>query len=253
MSKSILLEACVESAEAAREAEAAGADRIELCSNLAEGGLSPTPALIRACKKAVTIPVHVLIRPRSGDFLYSATEFAQKKEELLDAVAAGADGLVWGCLDQQGRIDLDKCRELKELSQGKTVTFHRAFDMSRNLFEALDDLISLKIQRVLTSGGQSAAPLGAKTLADLTKRAAQQLIILAGGGIGADNAANLIQIASLQEIHVSAMSKKPSEMQYQNPNLFLGKGSSSEYENPQGNGDKIRAIRRVLDSIELLT
>ena len=188
---SYLLEVCADSVRSAVEAQAGGADRIELCSGLVIGGLSPSVAMFEQVKKNVDIPVRVLLRPRFGDFCYDGYEFETLKEEVCLFREAGADGVVIGILKPDGRLDTDRMKELVECAKSESksgkrpcaVTFHRAFDVCRNPYEALRQCIELGIDTILTSGQKDSAWNGRELLKELVREAAGEIEILAGAGI----------------------------------------------------------------------
>jgi copper homeostasis protein len=165
--KKILLEISVEAVEAAAAAERGGADRIELCSDLSVGGLTPQTALLRAVRQKIQIPIFVMIRPRAGDFVYSPAESAQMKESIAEAKGSGADGLVFGILKPNGTVDIDHTRELVELARPLPVTFHRAFDSCADFSQALEDVSRSGACRILTSGGAASALEGIDNIAML--------------------------------------------------------------------------------------
>jgi copper homeostasis protein len=198
------IEACVESLEAALAATAGGADRIELCTNLAAGGTSPDAATLAACLSRLTIPVFVMVRPRAGDFHYSAAERAGMVEEIWQVKAAGAQGIVTGALRPDATVDETLTRELIAAARPLPVTFHRAFDSCDDAEEALETLIVLGVTRVLTSGGAATAPEGAATIAKLVRRAAGRIGVMAGGGIAGHNVAALLHTTGVREVHLSA-------------------------------------------------
>lgn len=151
------LEICIDSVDSAR---IAAEDRIELCANLFEGGTTPPASIIEECRKVQGIELMVMVRPRGGDFLYSDTEFQLMKKDIENIKALGADGVVFGLLDKEGNIDISRTKELVDIARPMQVTFHRAFDMSRDIFQALEDVIETGCDRILTSGGEQTAPLG---------------------------------------------------------------------------------------------
>jgi copper homeostasis protein len=199
--KKILLEISVESVEAAAAAERGGADRIELCSELSVGGLTPDLALIRAVREQIQIPIFVMIRPRAGDFVYSPAEFTQMKERITAAKQAGASGLVFGILKPNHIIDIARTRELVELAQPLPVTFHRAFDACPNLSQALEDVVRCGASRILTSGGAASAPEGAAKIKALVAAAGQRITIVPGAGISAGNILQLAAGTRAREFH----------------------------------------------------
>lgn len=218
MKKKFILEISVESLEAAAAAERGGADRIELCSDLSLGGLTPVPGLLHAVRQQIKIPIFVMIRPRAGDFLYSSAEFAQMKKSIRAARESGAGGLVLGILKANHTVDVKRSGELIEFAEELPVTFHRAFDECRDLSQALEDVVSSGASRILTSGGAASAPEGAGKLRELVGAidelakarkhgmAARQLTIIPGAGIHAGNILQLAVETGAQEVHSSLSS-----------------------------------------------
>ena len=198
MKKKILLEISVESAEPAAAAERGGTDRIELCCNLSDGGLTPDLAVIRAVRQQIQIPIFVMIRPRPRDFFYSPAEFAQMKNSIAAAKDAGADGLVFGILKPNRTVDVDRTRELVELAQPLPVAFHRAFDACPDLTQALENVVRSGAARILTSGGAASAFEGIDNIAMLVAAAGQRVTIVPGAGI---NARNILQLATATRAH----------------------------------------------------
>ena len=200
----MLVEICCDGLEAARVAVGAGADRIELCSNLACGGLTPPHDVL---DEAVTlgVPVNVLIRPREGDFVYSDSEIHHILFNIAYCGNVGVNGVVIGALTDDGRIDMDLCKDIVDLarSYGLSITFHRAIDRTADIMEALDDVLSLGVDRILTSGGAESAPEGRETIKKMVKRVGDKAIILAGAGITPENAKDLIKYTGVKEIHGS--------------------------------------------------
>jgi copper homeostasis protein len=200
---SLVIEGCVESLEAAQAAEQGGAHRIELCTNLAVGGTTPAIDLVAACVSRLKIPVFVMVRPRGGDFCYSAAEHAQMLNEIKRVKDAGGHGIVTGALRADASLDETQTRALIGAARPLPVTFHRAFDACDDVEEALEVLIALGAARVLTSGGAATAPEGAAKIAQLVRRAAGRIGILAGGGINGDNVAALVRTSGVREVHFS--------------------------------------------------
>jgi copper homeostasis protein len=206
--KKILLEIAVESLEAAAAAEG-GADRIELCRDLSVGGLTPDFALIRAVLQQIRIPIFVMIRPRAGDFVYSQDEFAQMKKSVAAAKDAGASGLVLGILTANRGVDIDRTRELVALAQALPVTFHRAFDESPDLPQALEDVVRSGASRILTSGGAASAPEGAANIAMLVAAAGERATIVPGAGVHPGNILQLATTTRALEFHSGLSSVLP--------------------------------------------
>ena len=209
MKKKTLLEISVEALEAAVAAERGGADRIELCSDLAVGGLTPQTALLRAVRQRIQIPIFAMIRPRAGDFVYSPAEFAQMKKSLAEARDAGASGLVFGILNPDHTVDIDRTRELVELARPLPVTFHRAFDECSDLSQALDNVERLGASRILTSGGAASALEGATNIAMLVAAAGERVTIVTAAGIHAGNILQLAKTTRAQEFHSGLSSVLP--------------------------------------------
>jgi len=220
--KEFLVEACVSSVASAIEAEKAGARRVELCDNLLEGGTTPSAASIQLAGKILSIDLNVIIRPRGGDFFYSDIEFEVMKSDILAAKELGADGVVIGVLNIDGRVDKKRTRELIELARPMNVTFHRAFDMTADPFGALRDLIELKVDRILTSGQKNTAMEGIRLISDLVKEAEDKVIIMPGCGITPENIARLATETGAREFHVFAVKKVKSPMRYRNQEAFMG-------------------------------
>src|SRR5262245_53038602 len=199
----MLIEAAVESVDAARAAVVGGAGRLELCADLAQDGLTPTLPLLRECLAAVTIPVFVLVRPRAGDFVYSGAEHRTMLEQIREAKAAGARGIVSGVLTNSLRVDENRTTELIAAARPLAFTFHRAFDACVDLSQALETLIRHGVDRVLTSGGARTAALGAARIGQLVIQAMGRIVILPGGGINPSNVADLVRETAARELHFS--------------------------------------------------
>jgi len=204
-----LLEICVETLEAAQAAERGGAHRLELCADLRHDGLTPPAELMRAVRQRVRIPVYAMIRPRAGDFVYSAEEFAAMREQTKTARALGMDGLALGILTAEGRVDITRTRRLVHQAAPLPVTFHRAFDRCGDLYAALEDVIAAGAAALLTSGGAPGAPQGAEMIARLAELAAGRIAIIAGAGINAANLPGLLARSRVREIHAGLSSVLP--------------------------------------------
>ena len=209
MKKSIVLEICVETLAAAVAAERGGADRIELCEGLREGGVTPCMELMRAVREQLKIPVFAMIRPRGGDFCYSDAEFEEMKSEINAAKAAGLNGTVLGILQRDGTVDVQRTTELVRFAEPLPVTFHRAFDDVPDMFSALENVITTGAMRVLTSAGEPSAEAGSKKLGELVKRANGRITIMAGGGIRPENLEGIAQATEAREFHSGLSSKLP--------------------------------------------
>ena len=198
----VLVEACVDSVASAVAAERGGANRVELCDALFDGGTTPSAGMIAACKDAVSIPVFVMIRPRGGGFVYSETERDVMRRDIAVARDLGVDGVVIGGLLPNGNVDLALVRMLVECAGALPVTFHRAFDLTPDLEASLDSLAEVGVRRVLTAGGASSAAEGASTLASLVKHAGSRIVVMAGGGVREENVQRLVSTSGVREVHV---------------------------------------------------
>ncbi len=216
------MEVCANSVRSALAAQEGGAIRVELCDNLPEGGTTPSYSTIALAKKMLSIKVYPIIRPRGGDFLYSDLEFNLMKEDIKICKSLNCDGVVIGILKADGSVDKERCAELIAEAKPMPVTFHRAFDMSNDMEKALEDIIELGCERILTSGGEASAIKGADMLARLIKQADGRIIIMPGAGVSAANIADIIKLTGAKEFHASARHAVKSEMQFRNPRLSMG-------------------------------
>jgi copper homeostasis protein len=230
MSELVILEICADSVESAVAAQYGGASRVELCSNLLEGGVTPSAGLISMVRRKLDIDLYVMIRPRGGDFCYSAEEFATMENDVHVAKQLGANGIVLGVLREDGNVDIARTRCLVEMARPLKTTFHRAFDMSRNLTQSLEDVIKAGTDRVLTSGGEQKAEDGICTIAQLVKAANQRISLMVGSGITRSNVRRVIDATGVREIHASMRVQTPSPMRHHNENISMGLGNGSEYQ-----------------------
>lgn len=235
------LEVCANSYQSALAAQNGGAKRVEFCDNLAEGGTTPSYGQIALAKKNLFIEVWPIIRPRGGDFLYSEIEFELMKEDIKMCKSLNCEGVVTGILKADGTIDKERCAELIELAKPMEVAFHRAFDMTNNMDQALEDLIALKIKRVLTSGGASSAILGAEKLAQLVKKATDRIIIMPGAGINENNIKSLINQTGATQFHASAKEFVQSKMKFRNTETKMG-SNDDEYRYELTSEIKVKAL-----------
>jgi copper homeostasis protein len=245
-----MIEICVDSVDSAVRAQNAGANRIELCSSLLEGGLTPPLSLVQMVCQSVKIPVHVMIRPRGGDFLYSDAEFQQMKMDIHHFLNTKVKGLVFGILCSDGAIDNDRCRELISISEPLQVTFHRAFDMTSDPFLALEEIIALGANTILTSGHRQIAEDGFELIQELVKRSGGRISIMAGGGVNASNV-QLLHEAGVRDFHFTARKKVDGGMKYRNESL-QSIGSQflySEYDSFVFDEDKVHGIIRHLGTL----
>ena len=231
MTKSkISVEIVADSAASARAAERGGADRIELCSALVEGGITPSSGLIEQVRAAVSIEVFVMIRPRGGDFHYDADEFDVMRADITLAKRLGADGVVFGLLDLHGNVEIERTRQLVALARPLGVTFHRAFDMTADPLRSLEDLCSAGVDRILTSGGEQAAPQGAARIAQLVQAARDRIVIMPGSGLKPENARSVVEQTGAQEIHAGLRTSIPSPVLYRNERISMGSAAGLEYQ-----------------------
>lgn len=239
----ILIEACIDSVASAINAEKGGASRVELCANLVEGGTTPSLGMFNCVKSSTRLPVFVMVRPRGGDFLYSDIEYGVMREEIKIFSEHGADGFVFGILTNDGHLDKDRNRELVSLCQGKPTTFHRAIDMCTCGTKALEDIIDVGFQRVLTSGMEATCLEGLDALQAFVKQAGDRLIVVPGGGITEINVQRIIAGCFAKEIHMSGRSQRDSAMEYRNSTVHMGAGAySSEYVVKTTSAEKIRRV-----------
>jgi copper homeostasis protein len=216
------VEICVDSVAGAFAAERGGADRVELCDNLLEGGTTPSAGCIKVARRGLKIGLHVIIRPRGGDFLYAEEEFEIMREDIRMAKSLGADGVVIGCLTAEGAIDSPHITELIALARPLNVTFHRAFDMCRDPQKGLEELIVLGADRVLTSGQEASCLEGLELIAALQKQAAGRIIVMPGGGITPRNIQKIVSGSGVKEVHLSARRTVESGMTHRNSRVFMG-------------------------------
>ena len=241
----MILEVCIDSVASAINAEAGGADRLELCGDLITGGVTPSLALFERVRKNVSLPIHVLLRPRFGDFLYNEEELKILIKEARQFYEAGADALVIGCLTKDGHLDMDANAQIMDASGGLPVNLHRAFDMCCNLDKALEDAKKLGVTSILTSGGYGSALEGLKVLNHL-KMISGNVEIMAGAGINADAIQKIRSNSCITAFHMSGKKVLQSKMEYRNPHVFMGLPSLSEYEIWETDTEAVRAAKKVL-------
>jgi copper homeostasis protein len=245
----IEMEVCANSVSSAIEAQLGGAKRVELCASLSEGGTTPSYAEIVMAKKMLDIEVYPIIRPRGGDFLYSPLEFELMKEDVRMCKALKCDGISTGILTRDGKVDMERCAELFELAKPMQVTFHRAFDMTDDLPQALEDIISLGAARILTSGGKSSALEGAAVLAELIHQANGRISIMPGAGVNPANIADIIGLTGAKEFHASARQPVSSEMTFRNQDLNMG-ADTDEYSTTLTNAGLVKKLLELANSAE---
>ena len=241
-------EICTNSVESCLAAQEGGADRVELCAGIPEGGTTPSYGEIAIAREVLThTRLHVIIRPRGGDFLYSDIEIRTMLKDIEIARKLGADGVVFGCLTANGEIDLPAMQELMKASQGLSVTFHRAFDVCCNPEKALEQIIELGCNRILTSGQQPTAEIGIPLLKELQQQASGRIILLAGCGVNEKNIARIASETGIQEFHFSARESIKSDMKYKNESVSMGGTVHiDEYER------NVTTAQRVTDTIQAI-
>ncbi len=237
-----ILEICAGSVESAIAARNGGAQRIELCAALEIGGVTPSAGLIAEARKVDGLTLNVIIRPRGGDFLYDEHEVACMEQDIRICRELGADGVVIGALTADGDIDTALCRRLIAAAGDMSITFHRAFDMCRDPKRALEELIAIGCDRVLTSGQAATAEAGLPLLKELVKQAAGRISIMPGCGVNSDNAARILQATGAVEIHASARKSVGSGMKFRHSGVSMGNPDSDEYARKETDVNEVRTI-----------
>ena len=245
----IMVEIAVHSVESAIAAEAGGADRVELFSNPVEGGVTPSEGLITVVREKLIKALHVMIRPRGGDFHYSDLEFDVMLRDVNVAKRLGANGVVLGLVNVDGTVDVRRTCQMVEASRPLSVTFHRAFDLCANLERALEDLITCGVDRVLTSGGEASAVEGATSIANLVRLAGDQIRIMAGGGIRAGNIRQIVRESGVGEVHAGLRSTIQGAMRFHNDKVSIGHTVPGQYERLTVTEND---VRRLVVEVELL-
>jgi copper homeostasis protein len=245
----MLLEICAGSLHSALAAEAGGAYRIELCDNLGEGGTTPSPGTIIQAIHRLSIPVFILIRPRPGDFLYSEEEYESMKDDISFCKEYGAKGVALGILKNDGSVDVERTVELVQIARPMQVTFHRAFDLARDPFQALEDVISLGIDRILTSGQAPTAVQGSGLIRELVIQSAGRITIMPGSGVSESNVSDLITLTGAKEVHASLRGPVESRMQFRNETLNMGKTGHDKFSHQETDAKRVHEMMRLLDSI----
>ena len=242
------LEICVDSVESAIAAEAGGAQRVELCSALTDGGLTPSAGLLRAVLAQVHIGVYVMIRPRAGDFFYTEQEWVVMRDDILFAQHSGAHGVVFGLLDADGSVDIERTSALVDLARPMEVTFHRAIDMSRSIEQSLMDVIQTGADRVLTSGGAQNAILGSACIHRLVAIGGNSIKVMAGGGIRPGNLQHIAGLTGAREFHAALRSPVSSPVNYKNKNIHLGEPGRDEYARTTVSVEDVRRLRDAMNA-----
>ncbi len=243
----IKTEICINSPESAVAAQKGGAERVELCANLLEGGTTPSIGAVKTARAAVQIGLHVIIRPRGGDFLFNEFEVDTMKHDIEAMKALGIDGVVIGSLTQEAEIDIPQTKALIEIARPLSVTFHRAFDMCRNPITALETLVDLGVDRVLTSGQEESVIEGIDLIKELNDKADDRIIIMRGGGITPRNVNKLVEYTGVTEVHFAAMKTVASGMSFRNERVYMG-GTlrPPEYESQVADDQAIASMRSLI-------
>lgn len=238
-----IIEIATSDFETTRSAVEGGADRIELCANLAEGGTTPSYGTIIQCREAFSVQLFPIIRPRGGDFLYTEEEYSIMLKEVKLCKELGCDGVVIGLLNSDGGIDIKRTAALVEAAYPLGVTFHRAFDRCHNPFEALEQLVEIGCERILTSGQQPAAPEGIELITELNRMSSDRIMIMPGSGVRKENIKMLAEKTGCSEFHSSLRGKERSKMVYIHPAF---ENSAESYMNNAISPDEVRALRNSL-------
>jgi copper homeostasis protein len=244
-----ILEVCADSVESAIAAQQGGANRLELCSNLIIGGTTPGVCLFQEIRKHIKIPVHVLIRPRFGDFCYTDYEYNIIKNEVKMYQELGAEGIVIGILRPDGTLNVEQMKELIELAEGMSVTLHRAFDVCADPYETMEQAITLGIDTILTSGQCSSCVDGTELLAGLVEKSQNRITIQVGSGVSAQMIRRMYEAIHTKAFHMSGKITINSSMEYRKEGVSMGLPAMSEYEIWQTDIKKIQAAKQVLEEI----
>lgn len=242
------LEVCADSVESVLAAQKGGADRIELCGNVVIGGTTPSESLYREIRKHSDIKIHALIRPRFGDFCYTEYEFNIIRAEVKRFRELGAQGVVIGMLKPDGSLDMENMKMLMEEADGMSVTLHRAFDVCKDPMEALEQAVSLGINTILTSGQKNNCVEGTPLLAELVKKSAGRIHIMAGAGVNAEAVSSIYEKTGITDYHMTGKIVLESEMQYRKEGVNMGLPSLSEFEIFRTSEQEVRKARNVLNS-----
>lgn len=244
-----LLEVCIDSVESAANSERGGADRVELCAGLYEGGITPSAGMIAAVRKKIAIGLHVMVRPRGGDFCYSDDEFGIMQRDILIAKQLGANGVVFGILHTNGTVDRDRMRQLVDLARPLKVTCHRAFDMSCDLEQALEDLVEVSVDRVLTSGSKRCAVDAMPTLKHLVEQSSSRISVMVCGELSIANVKAVLGYSHATEVHAGLGTTVTSTMKFRNQKIEMGTLANREYQHEVVKESSVRELRAAIDSL----
>jgi copper homeostasis protein len=245
------IEIVVYNIESALRAQEGGADRIELCDNPAEGGTTPSFGTIEAVRQNVNMDVYVMIRPRGGDFHYSNYEFHCMKRDIDQCQKISVDGVVFGILNADGTLDKKRCKELIDRARPLKVTCHRAFDMTSDPFQTLEDCIEVGFHRILTAGHQTTALKGVDLIAQLITKANGRIAIMPGSGVNENTVEELVRTTKATEIHFSATAFRDSVMQYRNQAIAgMGSDEGAEFKYRTVDPERVRAMRKLAEGVK---
>lgn len=247
--QSYVLEGCIDSVASAEAAAKGGATRLEVCADLPVGGTTVRPSVFQQIRDLVQIPLRVLIRPRFGDFLFDEFQIREMEEDILTLKHLGADGIVIGALQADGTLDRLVMQRLIQAADGLPVTLHRAFDMTRDPFEALETAIALGIDTILTSGQQDRCVDGKDLLRELHHKAGGRIHIMCGSGVKPSNIENLARVTGIHSFHMSGSKTRPGAMVYRNPNVHMGLKELSEYEIRESDEEQFRQAANILQQL----
>ncbi len=245
------IEICADSVESAIAAERGGAQRIELCSDLLEGGITPSPGLIAKVRQRISIGLYAMIRPRGGDFAYTSDELSVMREDICQARKLGADGIVLGILDEHARVDVERTRELVELAHPLPVTFHRAIDMTPDVGAALDDVLKTGAARVLTSGGAPSAMQGVREVARMVQTAGNRIAVMAGGGLSVDTLPRVAEATGATEFHASLRTASASPVDFHKRGVHMGEVRDREFVRFIVQEETVRAMVLAVQQVAL--
>lgn len=247
----MVIEIVVYNIESALRAQEGGADRIELCDNPAEGGTTPSFGTIEAVRQNVNMDLYVMIRPRGGDFHYSNYEFHSMKRDIDQCQKISVDGVVFGILNEDGRLDKKRCKELIDRARPLKVTCHRAFDMTHDPFEALEDCIEVGFHRILTAGHQTTALKGVDLIAQLITKANGRIAIMPGSGVNENTVEEIVSTTKTTEIHFSATAFRESVMQYRNQAIAgMGSDEGAEFKYRTVDPERVREMRKLAEGVK---
>jgi copper homeostasis protein len=247
MTSARLLELCVESVESALAGEEGGAQRVELCANLLEGGTTPSAGMLQMARRSLRIGISVMVRPRGGDFLYTDAEFEAMVQDVRAAKSLGADAVVFGLLRANGTVDVERTKRLVGVAAPLPVTFHRAIDVTRDPLEALEDVIAAGAARILTSGGAPSVPKGIDTIKRMVEMAGQRIIVMPGGGNRVGNIRWVAEYTGARELHIRVDKTLPSPMIFRQTEIPMGRVEGREYMRFLASPEDVRAVVQQLN------